>query len=554
MPILHKNITAETDIHNPKWFSNANNGDYAWKNEQGNLESIDELLLPAALNFVDGSVAPPTSNVGDIYVLSSGGSVNAGWGSVSLQDWVRYDGAAWNSITPQKSSLCYNENSDTLLSFNGLAWAAIGGGIDNVTSAQKAALSPNTGDFVYDTDLNSLQRYDGSVWVSVANGYGLVSVNDSNGVPTYYTDLKTAYDSTTSGIVVLHSDITVNTVNTITFKNGVYIDLNGYTYTYDVSDGSAVFNTSGIITNFEFGVYNGYVNRLNQSGGSYAINIGTNAKVDLSNLTVVNSSDKCLSTNSDTKAFGSRFEANGSGDGNLINSSGILNDGYLINSGTGENRCAGGTLYRVYCEAVSSNAIQITSAGEGYDLICKSVSGDGLRATSSSLIYNSIGESDSGNGVILGSLTNAYGCKGYSDSNIGFNCVSSTSEAYECEGFSNTSTGFSVGKLAEKCIAKTVSGGYAFLMDFIGTSLIKCIGTVESGTGHGVDVNQPNLIIIDCTLILADSSAYGLFAGARSMYFTGLKVKGSTQLALLTGSATNLWTATLDSAGNSAQL
>jgi len=127
MPILHKNITAETDIHNPKWFSNANNGDYAWKNEQGNLESIDELLLPAALNFVDASVAPPTSNVGDIYVLSSGGSVNAGWGSVSLQDWVRYDGAAWNSITPQKSSLCYNENTDKLLTFDGTAWAALGG-------------------------------------------------------------------------------------------------------------------------------------------------------------------------------------------------------------------------------------------------------------------------------------------------------------------------------------------------------------------------------------------------------------------------------------------
>lgn len=133
MPILHKNITAETDIHNPKWFSNANNGDYAWKNEQGNLESIDELLLPAALNFVDGSVAPPTSNTGDIYVLSSGGSVDAGWGSVSLQDWVRYDGAAWNAITPQKSSLCYNENTDKLLTFDGTAWAALGG--DNIYTA-----------------------------------------------------------------------------------------------------------------------------------------------------------------------------------------------------------------------------------------------------------------------------------------------------------------------------------------------------------------------------------------------------------------------------------
>ena len=122
MPILHKNITASADIHNPKWFSDANNGDYAWRNEQGNLETIDELLLPAALNFVDASVAPPTSNANDIYVLSSGGSVHVDWGSVSVNDWVRYDGAAWNSITPQKSSLCYDENSDTLLSFDGLNW------------------------------------------------------------------------------------------------------------------------------------------------------------------------------------------------------------------------------------------------------------------------------------------------------------------------------------------------------------------------------------------------------------------------------------------------
>ena len=43
MAILHKNITAAADIHNPKWFSGANNGDYAFKNEKGELESIDEL-------------------------------------------------------------------------------------------------------------------------------------------------------------------------------------------------------------------------------------------------------------------------------------------------------------------------------------------------------------------------------------------------------------------------------------------------------------------------------------------------------------------------------
>ena len=128
MAILHKNITTSADIHNPKWFTDANNGDYAFKNEKGELESTDELLLPAALNFVDGSVAPPTTSTGDIYILSSGGSVNAGWGSVSLQDWVRYDGAAWNSITPQKSSLCYDKAADGLMFYDGSAWATLGGG------------------------------------------------------------------------------------------------------------------------------------------------------------------------------------------------------------------------------------------------------------------------------------------------------------------------------------------------------------------------------------------------------------------------------------------
>ena len=128
MAILHKNISAEGDIHNPKWFSGANNGDVAWRNELGVLESTDELVLPAALDFVDGSAAPPTSNSGDIYVLSSGASVNAGWGTVSLGDWVRYDGTTWNVITPQKSSLCYNETTDALNSYDGSTWSAIGSG------------------------------------------------------------------------------------------------------------------------------------------------------------------------------------------------------------------------------------------------------------------------------------------------------------------------------------------------------------------------------------------------------------------------------------------
>ena len=134
MAILHKNINNESDIHVPKWLPSANNGDYAFKNEKGELESIDELLLPGALNFVDGSAAPPTTSVGDIYILSSGASVNAGWGSVALQDWVRYDGALWNSLTPQKSSLCYDKTADSLMSFNGTNWGSVSAGGGNFIS------------------------------------------------------------------------------------------------------------------------------------------------------------------------------------------------------------------------------------------------------------------------------------------------------------------------------------------------------------------------------------------------------------------------------------
>ena len=170
MAILHKNITAAADIHNPKWFSGANNGDYAFKNEKGELESIDELLLPAALNFVDASVAPPTTNSGDIYILSSGGSVNAGWGSVSLQDWVRYDGTQWNSITPQKSSLCYDKTADSLMVYDGAAWAAIGGGGGG--SSIYTADGTVSGDRVVNLNTNDLDFKDGNLSTTLTSYIG----------------------------------------------------------------------------------------------------------------------------------------------------------------------------------------------------------------------------------------------------------------------------------------------------------------------------------------------------------------------------------------------
>jgi len=179
MAILHKNIQNPNDIHNPKWLPSANNGDYAFKNEKGQLESIDELLLPGALNFVDGSVAPPTTSTGDIYILSSGASVNAGWGSVALQDWVRYDGTAWNSLTPQKSSLCYDKTADSLKFFNGTAWAAIGGGGGGGGNTIYTADDSLTADRIVDCDNNKLSFDVGTLASGTNQNIGVI-IDGSN--------------------------------------------------------------------------------------------------------------------------------------------------------------------------------------------------------------------------------------------------------------------------------------------------------------------------------------------------------------------------------------
>lgn len=154
---LHKFIP-DGELHDPKGFAGANNGDAVWKNEKGVLQWLDREILPSALNFVDASVAPPTTNTGDIYVLSSGGSVDAGWGGVSLDDWVRYDGTDWNAITPTKSRVCYDETADVLMAYDGTDWNTVGTDT-NILNTNSLTL---LGDYTHDLDSNTLTFENGT--------------------------------------------------------------------------------------------------------------------------------------------------------------------------------------------------------------------------------------------------------------------------------------------------------------------------------------------------------------------------------------------------------
>ncbi len=433
MAILHKNITAAADIHNPKWFSGANSGDYAFKNEKGELESIDELLLPAALNFVDGSVAPPTTNSGDIYILSSGGSVNAGWGGVSLQDWVRYDGTAWNSITPQKSSLCYDKTADALKFFNGSAWAGMGGGIQGVTSAEKAALSPTNGDFVYDTDLSSLQRYNGSAWIDVAKGYGTIKVvtDSSSGVPSYFSDLQTALEtckaSGSNNVITIFSDIALSSEivmndggtgvgNGYLFDN-LTLNLNGFELSYNAVNSESVINAdlAGLTTTFT--IQNGKVLRTSSSGG-YALTIDA-CTFRTENIEVEGNTGGLLLDNTTNLGYlgNCKFISNGSN--SAVNASGgDVYDFTAINTSSGEgfyyNR-AGSIAKGFDSESDSGAGFRILN-GSAFNFKAHSNSSYGIWHSTSSSIKLSIFEASSNSSA--GIRRSGYGSSQWDFSNF----------------------------------------------------------------------------------------------------------------------------------------
>ena len=114
--------------------------------------------------------------------------------------------------------------------------------LNRVTTAQmNGIVSPTTNEIVYNTDLNGLYRYDGAAWVGLSAGYGLVSVTDSSGTPTFYATLKDAVDAIGSnGVVNIHSDLLIDDVSeqsAIGVNDTLTINGNGYTITHTCNTG-----------------------------------------------------------------------------------------------------------------------------------------------------------------------------------------------------------------------------------------------------------------------------------------------------------------------------
>jgi hypothetical protein len=568
MAILHKNITASGDIHNPKWHPDANNGDYAWKNEKGELESIDELLLPAALNFVDGSVSPPTSNTNDIYILSSGGSVNAGWGSVALQDWVKYDGAAWNAITPQKSSLCYDKTADSLMSFDGAAWAAIGGGgVDpnavHVNTASEisgitAKATPTTSDLLIIEDAadsnNKKKITIGDLPSSGGSTFGIFGISDSSGEYTYYTTIELALSAASSGDTIEQfSDVSVSTASSVTLDKSITWNMNGYEYK-NTSTSSFIMLNLPNNTTIDLTINNGqFVRNTGSSNGGTLFYMGNKilTKINSNGVIYNNVEGQCVDGKADIT--GGTFKSAASS---------IL--GFYFQ----------GIAHNIKVYSVRTNQLVNTGCRIYNSYFYASV--DYTILTGGAICYNTIFESPASYGVRLGTGTTTelnncvakglfgaifmqggsiYNCTGISTGGFGIEMGNANARAFNSVGISPATNGFSISGLAEayNCTALATSG-YAVIMQNDGKFKNGTAKTTfNNANGHGIFITgvpvSGGFEVVGCEIITTNASANAIdgASGAQGKYAQNSFKGMTTSIGLVTS---NLATNTTDGQGN----
>jgi hypothetical protein len=239
MSNLHR-LLSDSQLHTAKGFGAGVSGSYCVKNENG-LQSFERLpSLPAALAFVDGNAAPPTTANGDIYVLidEGNGAVNAAWQQIPItgyNSWVRRSGTIWVPLNPTAGQTCYSLD-------------------ENVTYA-----------------------FDGTNWGSIGVSGGKVAIYDANGNPTFYATLTLAFAAATSGSTIqLMTSMTETLTTALTIPFGVNINLNGNTLTINQNNANTSFQTD-VSTGYVGQIINGTIKRTNGSG---AIILVTNSTPD----------------------------------------------------------------------------------------------------------------------------------------------------------------------------------------------------------------------------------------------------------------------------------
>jgi hypothetical protein len=148
---LHVNLD-EANKHTPKGFDSAVNNTFLTKDESGLSTYRERMMLDKAINFVDGTLAPPTTANGDIYVLTGSGTVEAGWGGADFDDWVIFQNGIAVTITPLAGYLCYDTTASQWKEYDGTDWVTADA---NSTNLSEGTVTNTTVDVNSDTGTNA---------------------------------------------------------------------------------------------------------------------------------------------------------------------------------------------------------------------------------------------------------------------------------------------------------------------------------------------------------------------------------------------------------------
>jgi hypothetical protein len=390
---------------------------------------------------------------------------------------------------------------------------------------------------------------------------GPFGISNTSGSYTYYTTFSASIAAATSGQTVeMFANVIETSSITITLKNGVNINGNGYTYTLNNSGTIHALSAANSVTT------SCSLNNLNvvRTGSTGSITDNSCLVLGINGTGIIN-------------CAGSTFRNSGSGCGIVFNSNSTheinyavayattiygaigmftsagarLNNsiGYGTSGGYGIRCQNGGDIQN--CTGVSDSGYGVYgAAGNQSNSVGISTSGNGFYCATNA--YNCVGRSTSGVGFEVGNATNIVGCVGVSVSGNGFSAI--LSNIYNCMGISSSSRGIQLTNSAKayNSIAKSTSS-YSILANSsvseIHNSII--ISDWNNSGGIGVSSNSTTIpgIILNSTFLLSNASAPYLFnnTAAQAVSTRGNTYRGGGAYSTL---ITQAIVATQDNQGN----
>jgi len=397
-----------------------------------------------------------------------------------------------------------------------------------ITKQQDPALS-NLG---IGTQLIDLVEYGGS------SSVGPFGIANSSGVYTYYATMTLAMAAATSGQTIeVFADYTENTGISITLKNGVNINGNAHTYTFNpTGSGQFAFITgSGLSLTCNI---NNYTIVTSSSAGSGCLYLGINTSGVLSLTgsifkTTGAGATLCMSTGANANFEVIDFVGFATGSGNCItwgsSPTGRLRNAYC--SATGGNAYNGNVRVDNSICVSTGNIALYNSGGTVSDSIGVSAGSYGIQSIGG-VLNNCKGYSSSNVGIYI-LYSNAYSCFGYSTASYGIQFDNEPCRGYDCFGYSTANNGirmYRFGTGADVEIYNSIAlstAAIAFYWEGLASNMT-CISEYNNAAGHAAE-GANNAIINSSRLTVKNTNANCLYKGsAVNQKYAQCTFKGAT--------------------------